>query len=92
MPRRDSLYAWPWSKVRAQILARDGYRCQVQGPTCTGVGTSVDHIVPLSRGGARLDPGNLRAACSGCQQWLTVETRRLIATGMLGVEPRSESW
>jgi 5-methylcytosine-specific restriction endonuclease McrA len=26
----------------------------------------VDHIIPLAHGGARLDPANLRAACSHC--------------------------
>jgi len=69
---------------------RDGGICMVAGPTCRGRATSVDHIVPVSLGGARLDPANLRAACSGCQVWLSHETRRWL-TGSSS-EPRSEVW
>lgn len=86
MPAPGSPYSWPWPKVRAAVLARDGWACRVEGPTCTGRATSVDHIVPLSLGGARLDPANLRAACRGCQTWLTQATRRLRA------EPTSVDW
>jgi 5-methylcytosine-specific restriction endonuclease McrA len=48
--------------VRREVLMRDGGICIVAGPTCRGRATSVDHIVPVSLGGARLDPANLRAA------------------------------
>ena len=59
-------YDADWDRVRIGILVRDGYRCQIAGPGCTGRATSVDHIVPLALGGARLDPRNLRAACGHC--------------------------
>ena len=75
MPAAGSPYAWPWPKVRLAVLQRDGWLCRVAGPTCKGRATTVDHVVPLSRGGARLDPGNLQAACRGCQTWRTHETR-----------------
>jgi 5-methylcytosine-specific restriction endonuclease McrA len=39
------------------MLALDG---------CLGRATTVDHLTPLSRGGTRLDPGNLVAACTHC--------------------------
>lgn len=58
-----------WRKLRLQILIRDGWRCQL-----CGVGlyrakngkrgnAAVDHITPLSQGGAPYDPANLRAIC-----------------------------
>lgn len=52
-----------WRKVRARVLARDGWVCRmVEG--CETRATTVDHVVPLSLGGALLDPANLRAACA----------------------------
>lgn len=52
-----------WRRVRARVLARDGYRCRmVEG--CEAHADTVDHVVPLSQGGAFLDPANLRAACA----------------------------
>ena len=59
-------YNHEWRKVRRQILARDGYRCQIGDTTCTKHATEVDHIIPIADGGPRLDPTNLRASCSQC--------------------------
>ena len=59
-------YDHNWQKVRLVVLARDGHRCQIGLPGCTRVAEHVDHIVPISEGGARLDPSNLRAACGRC--------------------------
>ena len=54
-----------WRRLRAAVLARDRYRCQIEGPRCLGKATTADHIVPKSQGG--LDrPDNLRAACVPC--------------------------
>ena len=55
-----------WRKVRALILARDGYLCQIKGPKCTVGADTVDHVVSIAEGGALLDPTNLRAACQAC--------------------------
>ncbi len=55
-----------WRRIRLLVLARDDYRCQLRGRRCTGDATAVDHIIPLSKGGSRLDPRNLRASCSWC--------------------------
>jgi 5-methylcytosine-specific restriction enzyme A len=55
-------YGWAFQKVRPLVLERDGHRCQVQLPGCTGHATAVDHITP--GGPATLD--NLRAACVPC--------------------------
>ena len=61
-----SPYDHTWQMVRLQILERDRNLCQVRGPKCKGTATQVDHIVPLSEGGERLDHDNLRACCSSC--------------------------
>lgn len=54
-----------WQVVRLQVLARDGYRCQLRWDGCKVVADAVDHIVPRGRGGTdELD--NLRAACTWC--------------------------
>lgn len=55
-----------WRDVRRFVLERDGHRCQLEGPTCTGRAEAVDHIVPWRHGGAWYDPENLRASCTQC--------------------------
>ena len=52
-----------WRRLRAYVLARDGYVCRmVEG--CGERATTADHVVPLVMGGAELDPDNVRAACA----------------------------
>jgi 5-methylcytosine-specific restriction endonuclease McrA len=51
-----------WRKVRAEVLKRDHHRCFY----CGDRATTVDHLRPVSRGGAELDPENCVAACAGC--------------------------
>ncbi len=59
-----------WRRFRAAVLARDHYRCRVQLAGCTRAaplaGGHVDHIIPLSRGGAKYDAANARASCESC--------------------------
>jgi 5-methylcytosine-specific restriction endonuclease McrA len=50
-----------WSRPR--VLARDGHRCAY----CAGHATTVDHILPRSRGG-RNTWTNTVAACNTCNQ------------------------
>lgn len=57
-----------WVPVRAAVLERDRFLCQIRGPGCTGVADEVDHIVPRSEGGALYDPDNLRASCGTCNR------------------------
>jgi 5-methylcytosine-specific restriction protein A len=59
-------YGGPWRRVRAFVLERDGYICQIRLPGCTTRASDADHIVPASLGGAWFDPSNLRAACKHC--------------------------
>ena len=66
VPAVSGAYDSRWSAVRLVVLERDGWRCRLELEGCTGVAEHVDHIVPLSEGGARLDPLNLRASCASC--------------------------
>jgi 5-methylcytosine-specific restriction endonuclease McrA len=50
-----------WS--RSGVLIRDGHRCAY----CAGQATTVDHILPRSRGGKNTWT-NTVAACDGCNQ------------------------
>jgi 5-methylcytosine-specific restriction endonuclease McrA len=64
--RQPELDTREWRRIRADVLARDGYRCQLNLPRCTGLATTVDHIIARHHGGPLLDPANLRAACRPC--------------------------
>jgi len=58
-----------WRKIRAWVLRRDGYRCQVtrDGRPCHATAVDVDHIVRREHGGTDA-PSNLRAACASCNR------------------------
>ena len=82
-------YGGAWPRIRKQILLRDGYVCQINGPRCTKVATEVDHIVPRAAGGALYDPSNLRASCLKCnrgrvEQWRGSSTRLILVVGAPG--------
>nr|HEX4318590.1 HNH endonuclease [Kofleriaceae bacterium] len=52
---------------RVNIYARDRYRCQYCGQTCTTNELTYDHVVPRSRGG-RTTWENIVAACYVCNR------------------------
>jgi 5-methylcytosine-specific restriction endonuclease McrA len=54
-----------YRKLRPIVLAEADGLCQIRGPTCTVIATTVDHVVPLDQGGTH-DRWNLRAACVKC--------------------------
>ena len=58
-----------WPKLAAEIIERDGGRCQIRGPRCKGKATQCDHIIPWRDGGSWFDPANLRGACEWCNTW-----------------------
>jgi 5-methylcytosine-specific restriction endonuclease McrA len=68
MPRPYDRHAW--KTLRLQIGQRDSWCCQVveDGRVCGAPAREVDHIIPLSKGGAWYDPSNLRLACSRHQR------------------------
>lgn len=47
-----------------RIFVRDKFRCRRCG--IYGVELTVDHIVPLSKGGHPTDPSNLQTLCDTC--------------------------
>lgn len=51
-----------WRTLRAAVLERDNYTCIA----CGGVANTADHRIPISKGGAPLDPENVDAMCSDC--------------------------
>lgn len=58
-----------WRKLRADVLQRDNYQCQIRHPyVCTGHADRVDHIHNTAAGGAPLDPDNCQAACEPCNR------------------------
>jgi hypothetical protein len=64
--QRDFYSSHTWRKIRLQILERDQWQCQIRSKRCTELATQVDHIVPVTKGGAKYDPRNLRASCHKC--------------------------
>jgi hypothetical protein len=54
-------YDHNWRKIRLTILQRDGFICAY----CGQQADTVDHIIPLNKGGSH-DPENLTAACNRC--------------------------
>ena len=76
------------SRLRAQVLERNGYTCQMCGigaGDIIGDGRKarlhVGHIIDRSHGGAET-LGNLRALCSDCNQ----------GAKHIGLEPPSYTW
>jgi 5-methylcytosine-specific restriction endonuclease McrA len=51
---RDELTSYAWRQIRAQVL-RESDVCIVCGH---GASDTADHVIPVSKGGARLDPDN----------------------------------
>lgn len=62
-PPGKRLPSGAWKKTRQRILHRDGSVCSYCGDTAT----EVDHVVPISLGGANQD-ANLVACCSHCNR------------------------
>ncbi len=74
-PPRESAHARgydrTWQALRLMILRRS--------PLCVKCGqgaSQVDHIVPIRRGGARLDPDNLQPLCHSCHSSKTATEDR----------------
>ncbi|HEU5109716.1 MAG TPA: HNH endonuclease [Micromonosporaceae bacterium] len=81
---------WRYSKgpawSRAGVMHRDGRRCGY----CAGPATTVDHVLPRSRGG-RNTWRNTVAACYGCNQ--RKGDRTPAEAGMvLRFEPAAPTW
>ena len=67
-----------WERVRLRVLDLASWRCA----GCGHYGNEVDHIQPLTKGGATYDPGNLQVLCSECHRTKTsTENRGRVITG-----------
>lgn len=62
VPRRN-----PPAWTRRGLLARDRYTCAYCGKVCSPREATVDHVLPISRGG-RSSWGNTVTACFRCNQ------------------------
>lgn len=67
MANRDELVSYEYRQMRARLLAASDV-CIVCGH---GGSDTADHVIPVSKGGARLDPENLapihgNAGCPVC--------------------------
>jgi len=71
-------YGHDWKKARKAYLAEHPI-CEVRSSDCTLAANLVDHRIPLTQGGARLDPDNFRSSCTACHALLT---GNLKATGV----------
>lgn len=54
---------WTRQQTKARIFARDGDRCY----RCGAAATTIDHVVPISQGGAN-DDTNRRGICTACHR------------------------
>lgn len=64
-------YDYAHQLARATVLRNNPW-CAMCGRARA---TELDHIVPLSRGGSRLNPSNLRGVCSACHKKKTAKDR-----------------
>ena len=54
-------------EVRKYVFNRDNYQCKSCGKTQQETELTVDHIIPLARGGSN-DISNLQTLCRSCNQ------------------------
>jgi 5-methylcytosine-specific restriction protein A len=71
-------YNAQWKKASKHYLAEHPI-CEIRGPDCTLAASLTDHRIPITQGGARLDPNNFRASCRNCH---TAVTTNLKTTGV----------
>lgn len=84
-------YSHPPRWSRRGVLVRDGHRCAY----CGRHADTIDHILPLSRGGKRTDWLNTVAACGGSARSCNARKADKLPeeAGMrLRITPRVPSW
>lgn len=55
-------------RTRLDVYRRDGWSCRFCGEHLPVSRMTIDHLIPLSRGGHPTDRRNLVAACASCNQ------------------------
>lgn len=53
-------------RLRYEILRRDNHACRYCGRAAPDVKLHIDHVIPVSLGGAEKDPANLVTSCAEC--------------------------
>lgn len=76
--------------LRAGVFDRDGWRCTYCGDEITSATATLDHIVPVSKGGAD-DAENLAAACLICNSIKSGRTFEEAAPDLLRAQARRRS-
>ena len=71
--RKERGYDEAWLRLRRVVLSREPLcrECGKQGKVVPA--TEVDHIVSMTRGGARLDTDNLQPMCKSCHSKKTIK-------------------
>ncbi|MBD2676327.1 MULTISPECIES: HNH endonuclease [Nostoc] len=57
-------------EVKKYVWQRDKYQCRSCGKTASEINLTIDHIIPLARGGQN-DMSNLQTLCLACNQQKT---------------------
>ena len=81
MPRRT------WLALRIRMFERDGWKCR---RCARGGRLECDHIIPLDKGGAALDPDNLQTLCRHCHMLKSAHERQPISNHPVAVAGRAE--
>lgn len=77
-PRAANGHRWRQAKARLRAKEHDCWICRAFGrpsaidyalPASDPASFSVDHLVPVSKGGAMYDEANLEAAHRRCNEW-----------------------
>lgn len=56
------------TRRRRNIIRRLGFKCHLCGAKLTEEECTLDHIIPISRGGACSTTSNVKVACYACNQ------------------------
>jgi 5-methylcytosine-specific restriction endonuclease McrA len=59
-------YDAAYQRMRLIILNRDHWTCTYCNKRLISGDATIDHVVPLSKGGNASDPSNLTSACRSC--------------------------
>ena len=68
-PRNPIYSTARWKRLRKSVLARNP---ECQADDCDRLAVHVDHIVPMSDGGAAFETNNLQALCRSCHSRKTI--------------------
>lgn len=77
------------TRLRHEVMRRDGHACKYCGATAPDVKLTIDHVVPTTLGGSD-DPSNLVTACAACNAGKSATPPD--ATLVAAVDERAVQW